>query len=87
MPEYSLSFPRQLPAGLSVRPPASPVRPLCPPDKEISSILEYIQGIFKEYSENMSNTPSSCPVKWAGTHACLPVSLRMPSMTTLFAGQ
>jgi hypothetical protein len=26
-----------------------------------SSIFKYIQGIFKEYLENMSNTPGSCP--------------------------
>jgi hypothetical protein len=26
-----------------------------------SSIFKYIRGIFKEYLENMSNTPSSCP--------------------------
>lgn len=52
-------------AGLSMCPlagpdhplPASPVRPLHLPNKGISSIFEYIQGIFKEYLDYMSNTP------------------------------
>jgi hypothetical protein len=48
--------------------PALPSRPPRLPDKEIfkyirvySSIFEYIRGIFKEYSENMSSTPSLRP--------------------------
>jgi hypothetical protein len=59
-----------------MRPPArlptSLVRPPCQSDKEITSLFEYIQayssifeyvrGIFKEYSENMSNMPGSRPV-------------------------
>jgi hypothetical protein len=70
---FILNMCHMIESGLSMCPPArplaSPGRPPRPPDKEIfdyirvySSIFEYIQGIFKEYSENMYNMPNLCPV-------------------------
>jgi hypothetical protein len=43
---------------------ACPPRPVdlhARPTRKYLSIFEYIRGIFKEYSENISSTPGSCP--------------------------
>jgi hypothetical protein len=51
--------------GLSMRPPVHLIHKTSAPARQGNieyirvylSIFEYIQDIFKEYSENMSNTP------------------------------
>jgi hypothetical protein len=43
--------------------PASPIRPPCPPDKEISSLFEYIRAYSSIFEVFLKNIQIICPIR------------------------